>query len=71
MTDYLYLARDLDNELYLYHGKPQKEGTKFYPHSFGQTATYLGGSETYPEVTFKNSPLMVTLQLPSELCNLH
>jgi hypothetical protein len=59
----LWLARDKDGDLYLYGGKPAllKGDSCFDSDEDGWFSSLP--NELYPEVTFLNSPIEVTLTL--------
>lgn len=52
----VWIARDSDGSLYCYNGEPLLCGSFFVPDpSYGECFMLL--KDSYPEVTFKNSPL--------------
>jgi hypothetical protein len=57
----LYLARDKDNSLYLYQGKPIKYSDVFREVLGNQVLSVP--NELYPEVTFDNSPKRIKLTI--------
>lgn len=58
----LWIARDLDGELYLYPSKPRKGDYRFVCGYVYEDYINLNGDE-FPEVTFENSPVQVELKL--------
>lgn len=60
----LYIARDLDGELFLYDKKPVKGRRRFNVKMFSHT--YRISSSNFPEVTFENSPQLVEVKLIKE-----
>ena len=56
----LWIARDKDGELYVYTNKPDFNSDKevFEPNSVEDDCSFLP-KDFYPEVTFKNSPLLL------------
>ncbi len=58
----LWIARDADGELYLYHNKPTKGDYRFTCKYVYDDYIALN-SDDFPEITFKNSPQEVELKL--------
>ena len=59
----VWLARDEDNELYIFHEKPvlmRGGGTWMYPD------TYVSFDEQFPSVTFENSPVKARIIINEE-----
>lgn len=71
MKQQFFLARDKNGYLYLYMGKPIRGFRVFYGKYECGTYLKISAKKSYPEVTWDNSPVEVTLQLPPELCTLH
>lgn len=57
----LYIARDKDNSLYLYQGKPIKYSDVFR-EVLGKQVLAIP-NELYPEVTFDNSPKRIKIAI--------
>ena len=55
----LYIARDLSGALWLYEKKPYKLKTVFVGGAHDESRRFL--DDTFPEVTFENSPQEVEL----------
>lgn len=58
----LWIARGLDGDLYLYPNKPIKKDYRFTCRTIYDDCIILD-SDTFPEVTFENSPKEVELKL--------
>jgi hypothetical protein len=57
----MYLARDKDNDLYLFNALPQRGNECWWAES-GVDGTYLKLDKgLYPEVTWDSAPLQVSL----------
>lgn len=64
----MYLARDKNNDLYLFCDRPQR-GTECWWAESGIDGTYLKMEKSlYPEVTWDSDPLPVALVVRSERC---
>lgn len=61
----LWIARDYDKELCLYKTKPWKrENTDYHNNEFDCDDDFMIiDSESFPEVTFENSPQQVEIKL--------
>lgn len=57
----LWIARDSDNELYIYNGKPTRKKEYFNSPSIGDY--FRVDDNLFPEVTWENSPQKVELKL--------
>lgn len=57
----LWIARDLDGELFLYDKEPIKGRRRFNVKMF--THSYRISPSNFPEVTFENSPQQIELKL--------
>ena len=62
----LWIARDIDNELYLYASEPVcgKDGIFYINKTDSDDIIKLDNNE-YPIVTFENSPQEIELSLPN------
>jgi len=61
----MYLARDKNNDLYLFYGKPRR-GRECWWAEEGVDGTYLKIEKSlYPEVTWDSEPLEVSLTVKS------
>ena len=62
----MYLARDKNNELYLFYARPNRGNECWWAES-GVDGTYLKIEKTlYPEVTWESEPLPVALVVRTE-----
>lgn len=62
----MYLARDKNNDLYLFYDRPHR-GTECWWAESGIDGTYLKMEKSlYPEVTWDTEPLAVALVVPSK-----
>ena len=62
----MYLARDKNNDLYLFNGKPNRGNDCWWAET-GIDGTYLKlDGKLYPEVTWESEPLEVALVVPSK-----
>lgn len=62
----MYLARDKNNDLYLFYDHPHR-GTECWWAESGIDGTYLKMDKSlYPEVTWDTEPLAVALVVPSK-----
>ena len=61
----MYLARDKNNDLYLFYRKPRR-GRECWWAKEGLDGTYLKlDNSFYPEVTWDSEPLEMTLSIKS------
>ena len=59
----LWIARDLDNALYIYEDEPILSKYGFLP-DFNKSCNWTElNIEAFPEITFENSPQQVELKL--------
>lgn len=58
----LWIARDKNEYLYLYTEEPKRESEKFILGTFSSECIGING-ESFPEVTWENSPKQVELKL--------
>jgi hypothetical protein len=62
----MYLARDKNNDLYLFYGRPHR-GRECWWADEGIDGTYLKIEKSlYPEVTWDSEPLQVALVVKSD-----
>lgn len=62
----MYLARDKDNDLYLFNERPHRSKDCWWA-STGIDGTYLKMDKSlYPEVTWDSEPLAVALVIQTE-----
>lgn len=61
----MWIARDLDNKLYLFNNKPLNVGIRGNGYHIPQDGEkgYTVSKELFPEVTFENSPLEVEIKI--------
>lgn len=61
----MWIARDLDNKLYLFNNKPLKATIREngYHVPQGERKGYPISKELFPEVTFENSPLEIEMKI--------
>ena len=62
----LWIARDLDGDLWLYNRKPKKSLGGFIPINDDCDIMDID-NDLYPEVTYENSPQEVELKLINEI----
>lgn len=66
----LWIARDLDGELYLYLSEPKKGDYRFTCRYIHEDYILLNSEEDwFPEVTFENSPQQVEIKLIENECD--
>lgn len=65
----LWIARDKDGKLRLFNSKPQKHESKAHNHYWIETVggSFIIDSDSFPEVTFKNSPKQVEVTLKKRI----
>ena len=63
----LWIARDKDNDLYLYDDVPQKCKTHFIQQDYKSVMEL--SDKLFPEVTFENSPQEVEIKLVNNTAN--
>lgn len=62
----MYLARDKDNDLYLFYQRPKRGNECWWAESAIDGSYLKLDKSLYPQVTWDSEPLEVTLVIPSE-----